>query len=72
VASALARTDPDALLRDSVARFVEPPSLRGYLGQLYAIAGWTSLSWLHKLPQPTLVLNGDDDPIVPPGQSPRV
>ena len=27
--------------------------------------GWTSLPWLHKLPQPTLVLNGDDDPIVP-------
>jgi poly(3-hydroxyalkanoate) depolymerase len=61
----LARTDPDALLRGSVARFVEPPSLRGYLGQLYAITGWTSLPWLHKLPQPTLVLNGDDDPIVP-------
>jgi poly(3-hydroxyalkanoate) depolymerase len=61
----LARTDPDALLRGSVARFVERPSLRGYVGQLYAITGWTSLPWLHKLPQPTLVLNGDDDPIVP-------
>ena len=61
----LARTDPDALLRGSVARFVERPSLRGYFGQLYAIAGWTSLPWLHRLRQPTLVLNGDDDPIVP-------
>ena len=61
----LARTDPDALLRGSVARFVERPSLRGYLGQLYAITGWTSLPWVHRLPQPTLVLNGDDDPIVP-------
>jgi poly(3-hydroxyoctanoate) depolymerase len=61
----LARTDPDALLRGSVARFVERPSLRGYVGQLYAITGWTSLPWLHKLPQPTLVLGGDDDPIVP-------
>jgi poly(3-hydroxyoctanoate) depolymerase len=48
----LARTDPDALLRGSVARFVERPSLRGYLGQLYAVTGWTSLPWLHKLPQP--------------------
>jgi poly(3-hydroxyoctanoate) depolymerase len=37
----------------------------GYLAQLYAIAGWTSLPWLHRLPQPTLVLAGDDDPIVP-------
>ena len=41
------------------------PSLRGYLGQLYAITGWTSLPWLRRLPQPTLVLAGDDDPIVP-------
>jgi poly(3-hydroxyalkanoate) depolymerase len=61
----LARTDPDALLRGSVARFVEPPSLRGYFGQLYAISGWTSLPWLRTLRQPTLVLAGDDDPIVP-------
>jgi pimeloyl-ACP methyl ester carboxylesterase len=37
----------------------------GDLGQLYAISGWTSMPWLHRLPQPTLVLSGDDDPIVP-------
>jgi poly(3-hydroxyalkanoate) depolymerase len=60
-----ARRDPDALLHGSPARFVERPSLRGYLGQLYAITGWTSLPWLHRLRQPTLVLAGDDDPIVP-------
>ena len=60
-----ARRDPDALLHGSVARFVERPSVRGYLGQLYAISGWTSMPWLHRLPQPTLVLAGDDDPIVP-------
>jgi poly(3-hydroxyalkanoate) depolymerase len=60
-----ARRDPDALLHGSLARFVEPPSVPGYLGQLYAITGWTSLPWLPTLPQPTLVLAGDDDPIVP-------
>jgi poly(3-hydroxyalkanoate) depolymerase len=60
-----ARRDPDALLHESPARFVERPSVRGYLGQLYAIAGWTSLPWLHRLRQPTLVMAGDDDPIVP-------
>jgi poly(3-hydroxyalkanoate) depolymerase len=60
-----ARRDPDALLHGSVARFVERPSIRGYLGQLYAISGWTSLPWLRSLRQPTLVLAGDDDPIVP-------
>jgi poly(3-hydroxyoctanoate) depolymerase len=60
-----ARRDPDALLHGSVARFIEPPSTWGYLGQLYAITGWTSLPWLRTLQQPTLVLAGDDDPIVP-------
>jgi poly(3-hydroxyoctanoate) depolymerase len=61
----MARQDPDSLLHGSVARFVEPPSVRGYLAQLYAISGWTSMPWLHRLRQPTLVLAGDDDPIVP-------
>jgi poly(3-hydroxyalkanoate) depolymerase len=60
-----ARRDPDSLLHGSIARFIERPSMRGYLGQLYAISGWTSLPWLRTLPQPTLVLAGDDDPIVP-------
>jgi poly(3-hydroxyoctanoate) depolymerase len=60
-----ARRDPDALLHGSIARFIERPSVRGYFGQLYAISGWTSMPWLRRLPQPTLVLAGDDDPIVP-------
>jgi poly(3-hydroxyoctanoate) depolymerase len=60
-----ARRDPDALLHGSVALFIERPSLRGYIGQLYAVGGWTSLPWLRTLPHPTLVLAGDDDPIVP-------
>jgi poly(3-hydroxyoctanoate) depolymerase len=60
-----ARRDPDALLHGSIARFSEAPSLRGYLDQLYAISFWTGLPWLWRLPQPTLVLGGDDDPIVP-------
>jgi poly(3-hydroxyalkanoate) depolymerase len=38
----------------------------GYLYQLLAMAGWTSLPWLWALPQPTLVLMGSDDPLVPP------
>ncbi len=47
----MARTDPDALLHGSVARFSQTPSLGGYLGQLYAISfgpgspgcgGWSS------------------------------
>lgn len=60
-----ARHDPDALLQHSVARFSEPPTMAGYLGQLYALAFWTGLPWLCRLPHPTLVVSGDDDPIVP-------
>jgi pimeloyl-ACP methyl ester carboxylesterase len=41
-----------------------PPSRRGYAQQLYAIAGWSSLPWLHRLAQDTLVIGGTDDPLV--------
>jgi pimeloyl-ACP methyl ester carboxylesterase len=40
-------------------------SARGYVYQLAAGAGWTSLPFLRMIRQPTLVLAGDDDPIVP-------
>ena len=46
-------------------RRMEPPTVLGYANQLYALAGWTSLHWLHTLRQPTLVMAGVDDPIVP-------
>ena len=61
----LARQDPDALLHGSIARFQHRPTVRGYAAQLYSIAGWTSVPWLWRIRQPTLVLAGDDDPIVP-------
>jgi pimeloyl-ACP methyl ester carboxylesterase len=47
----------------------ESPSLRGYLGQLYAVSGWTSLPWLHRISPPTLVIAGDADPLVPVGNA---
>jgi poly(3-hydroxyalkanoate) depolymerase len=37
----------------------------GYAYQILAMAGWTSLPWLWTLKQPTLILAGRDDPIVP-------
>jgi poly(3-hydroxyalkanoate) depolymerase len=33
--------------------------------QLMAIAGWTSAFWLHTVRQPTLIMMGTDDPIIP-------
>ncbi len=59
-----ARRDPAGLVHEALGRF-RPPSTWGYFGQLYAISGWSSLPWLHCLRHPTLVLAGDDDPIVP-------
>jgi poly(3-hydroxyalkanoate) depolymerase len=38
---------------------------RGYYYQLAASTGWSSLPFLRLIRQPTLVLAGDDDPIVP-------
>ena len=38
---------------------------RGYYYQLAATAGWSSLPFLPLISQPTLVLAGDDDPIIP-------
>jgi poly(3-hydroxyalkanoate) depolymerase len=47
------------------AQAVHTVSLHGYLYQLLASIGWTSLPWLPLIRQPTLILAGDDDPIVP-------
>lgn len=57
------RRDPKLLHRHS--RHIRPPRGLGYFYQLLGVWGWTSLPWLHALPQPTLVMHGDDDPIVP-------
>ena len=38
---------------------------RGYYYQLTAMTGWSSLPFLGLIRQPTLVMGGDDDPIIP-------
>ncbi|HLN08357.1 MAG TPA: poly(3-hydroxyalkanoate) depolymerase [Xanthobacteraceae bacterium] len=57
------RDRPDLI--DHHAQRLKPPQGFGYLYQLAALWGWTSLPWLHRLRQPTLILAGSDDPIVP-------
>lgn len=58
------RNDPSLIGRHVAA--VHGARNFGYLYQLLALAGWTSLPWLWSLPQPTLVMMGRDDPLVPP------
>lgn len=57
------RHDRDAL-RDHV-RTMRGGTTYGYALQLFALAGWTSLPLLWRIRQPTLVLAGSDDPLVP-------
>jgi poly(3-hydroxyalkanoate) depolymerase len=58
------RHHPELLDEHAKQRAARPPTQLGYLYQLSAIQRWSSLPWLHRLPQRTLVLAGDDDPIV--------
>jgi poly(3-hydroxyalkanoate) depolymerase len=59
-----ARQDPGQVA-GVLHRWTRVGPSRGYLYQLAAGAGWTSLPLLPLLRQPTLVLAGDDDPIIP-------
>jgi poly(3-hydroxyalkanoate) depolymerase len=59
-----ARQDP-IVARDLLHATTRLGSARGYFYQLIATMGWTSLPRLPKLRPPTLILAGDDDPIIP-------
>jgi poly(3-hydroxyalkanoate) depolymerase len=57
------RTDPSLINRHAEA--MQGARTLGYLYQLLALTGWTSLPWLWTIRQPTLILMGRDDPLVP-------
>ena len=57
------RDDPDLVMR--TFRHVRFASRGGYYLQLGAVCGWTSLPWLPLVRQPTLIMAGADDPLVP-------
>ena len=46
-----------------------PPSPSGFLYQLAALAGWSSVPLLPLLDVPTLIMAGDEDQVVPPVNS---
>jgi poly(3-hydroxyalkanoate) depolymerase len=57
--------DDHLLARQLLHATTRPIRTRGYHYQLLATAGWTSLPLLPLVRQPTLILAGDDDPIIP-------
>ena len=65
VAGGRARHDADhvrSLWRDRAGR---APTLRGYTHQVWAMSTWSSFPWLSRIKPPTLIVVGDDDPLVP-------
>ena len=58
------RRDPQVMSAHA-ARII-PPRFMGYVYQLMAGMGWTSIHWLHRIRQPTLIMAGSEDPLVPP------
>jgi pimeloyl-ACP methyl ester carboxylesterase len=47
-------------------RTLESPDTRGYLYQLLSCTTWSTMPYLRLIRQPTLVVNGDDDPLARP------
>jgi poly(3-hydroxyalkanoate) depolymerase len=58
------RDDP-SLARELLHATTRLGPARGYYYQLISSVGWTSLPLLPRLRPPTLILAGDDDPIIP-------
>lgn len=59
------RDRPQLVRRHGHLRYLHQITARGYAWQVLAGRRWTSVPWLHRIAQPTLVLAGDDDPIIP-------
>lgn len=57
------RTDPSLIVRHAGA--MKGATQLGYTLQLLAMVGWTSVPWLWLLRQPTLIVSGTDDPLIP-------
>ena len=56
------RKDPSLI--NQHAHAMKGATQYGYILQLTAMVGWTSIHWLHTLKMPTLVLAGTDDPLI--------
>jgi pimeloyl-ACP methyl ester carboxylesterase len=59
------RRDPDLLVEQARARLGRPPGTWGYFGQMFAAMTFTNWPTMNFVQAPTLVISGDDDPIIP-------
>jgi len=57
------RSDPERMRE--FTRALYPIDLLGYCYQYWAVLSWSSMPWLWSLQQPTLILSGNEDPLVP-------
>jgi pimeloyl-ACP methyl ester carboxylesterase len=60
------RRNPDLVRQAAQLRTTESPDTRGYLYQLLSCTTWSTMPMLRLIRQPTLVVNGDDDPLARP------
>ena len=65
IAGGRTRRDRRVLEANLPLRLAHAPSLIGYLHQLYAATSFSSHRWIRRIGHRTLVLCGDDDPLVP-------
>lgn len=60
-------TPDERIDEDLAVRLRTYPSAQGYLGQLQAVLSWSSYDRLPEITAPTLVIHGESDRFVPPG-----
>jgi pimeloyl-ACP methyl ester carboxylesterase len=69
MAGGRARSDPAWVQRQGELRQRHPPSTRGYVVQVMGAGAFLGIRILPRITQPTLVICGDDDPLVPVANS---
>jgi poly(3-hydroxyoctanoate) depolymerase len=66
LAGGKARNNPEFVASHGEERLRHRPSMQGYTGQMIGAATWSTLPSLQRITAPTLIVMGDDDPLVPP------
>lgn len=69
MAGGQARHDETFRRQHGAERSAKRPHPTSYYTQIAVLSAWSSVPWLHRVAAPTLVVTGDDDPLVPPVNS---